>query len=262
MKKYNYIQKAYYSVLQPIKILEFISDNTTKAILFIALFSFIISMPYAFTLASQFNSGIDEAKNVISSEDFPDFNLVNGKLNILSDKPYIYTIEDKVVKIIIDSSSTFTFNDLAGYAIGYLITPNNIVNSRLGQTPVTLNYSEITDSPIDKASLIKFLDSFKPVFSGIIIVGYLLMAIMTTFIKSMLSYLIVSFTKATSKILLLPAQSYKLALYSMAGPLLFVEIIRFLNISSAYHLAIFVFVNGLIINRIFIYIKKIMAPSH
>lgn len=259
MKKQNFFKKIYSSITTLSFYTSIIHERFIRSFIYLIIFTLLLSLPYSIYIGNyaykQTNSVIERMKG----EDFPSFHLEDGQLIIEGNTPFVYSMEDdKLLKIIIDNSNTYTFNDLAGYYLGYLITPKSIIQSQLGTTPQTISYSDFFIDEFNKDDLLVYIKNYQPLFAIFFAASSVVFTLIGTLFKSLLSYFLVSFFKNIYRIPLSGVQSYKIAIYSMTTPLIVLEALKFANvIPPTLFFGVFMFINAVYIGKILNYFSRL-----
>jgi len=135
MNKPNFFKKIVMSITTLSFYTTIIHERFIKTFIYLFIFSTLLSIPYSAYFGHYIYEQTSNVSHVMESEAFPDFYLKEGQLVIEGNTPFVFADEEKLIKVIIDDSDTYSFNDLAGYYWGYLITPKSIILSQLGTTP-------------------------------------------------------------------------------------------------------------------------------
>ncbi|PKM50152.1 MAG: hypothetical protein CVV02_12885 [Firmicutes bacterium HGW-Firmicutes-7] len=256
MRKINFFSKIYLSMTSKSFYVTIIHEHFFKSFLYLLLLSFLLASPFSIYSGFKTYDKTTHLIEFISSEQVPSFNFQEGKLEILDNEPFIYADENKFLKIIIDNSDTYTFNDLAGYYMGYLITEESLISSQLGTTPKSTNYEDFFIRNLSKPELIELLQLYQPLIG----IGYgslaLFLAITSIGFKSLLSYFTVSFFKNLLRIPLSFSQCYKIAIYAMTTSIVVIEFLNITNlVPSQFFFGIYFFINVLYIGNIIKYLS-------
>lgn len=258
MNKPNFFKKIVMSITTLSFYTTIIHERFIKTFIYLFIFSTLLSIPYSAYFGHYIYQQTSNVSHVMESGEFPDFYLKDGQLVIEGDTPFVFADEEKLIKVIIDDSDTYSFNDLAGYYWGYLITPKSIILSQLGTTPRSMAYNRFLGDGFNKKDLlveIKAIQPFLAVFSSAFT---MIVFVITTFLKSLLSYFLVSFFRNVYGITLSKSQSYKIAVYSMTAPLIIIEALRLSQVvPTTFFFGIFMFVNAVYIGKILYYFKNL-----
>lgn len=252
MKKMNFISKIYRSMTSIAFYVTIIHEHFVKSFLYLVLLSLILALPYSIYSGISTYDKTTNGIEIINSEQFPAFKFENGKLELYNDEPYLFSIdENQFLKVIIDRSNTYTFNDLAGYYIGYLITEDNIIYSQVGTTPRSISYNSLLIQSLTKAELVDLIKLYQPITAIGFGILTLFFALLSALFKSLFSYFMVSFFKNIFRIPLSFSQSYKIAIYSMTTSIVVIELLNIIKlVPSQYFFGIFCFINALYIGNI------------
>ncbi|PKM93348.1 MAG: hypothetical protein CVU84_16145 [Firmicutes bacterium HGW-Firmicutes-1] len=258
MKKPRFFSKIYLSMTSSAFYVTIIHEHLFKSFLYLVLLSILLSTPYSIYSGLLSYDKTSDTIEFINSENFPSFKLQDKKLEIYDDEPFVFSIEDKSIRVIIDKTNSYSYNDLAGYYMGYLFTPNNIVYSQLGTTPRSIGYDIFMVQHLDNNELVEIIQSYQTIFA----IGYgclaLLIALISVLLKSLFSYFLVSFFKNLLRVPLSFSQSYKIAIYSMTTSIVIMEVLKAINfIPSQLFFGIFFFINSVYIGNILKYFSNL-----
>lgn len=251
MKKPHFFKKIILSMNSKAFYNTILHEHFMKSLLFLILFSLLISLPF-----SIYKSTLTGNKIVAIAAAFPDFSLQNGEFKLLSGEPFVYN-DQKELLIIADTTSTHSFNDLVGYELGYLFGAKSVILSQAGLPPQTIKYADIpffsaTSSDLDLLVLMKpFLIIMSTFFT-------LLLALIFNLFISLFSSSMAFFIKNGLGLPISFSQAYKVAIYSMTAPLVFVELLNFIPSIVIRNLSfgIFVFINLIHLVQILSYMKN------
>lgn len=259
MNKQNFFKKIYLSITTLSFYTTIIHERFIKTFIYLLLLTILISIPYSAYLGNYIYKQATEATHLLESDEFPNFYLKEGELVIESNTPFIFAEEEgKLLKIIIDNSNTYSFNDLAGYYLGYLITPKSIIQSQLGTTPRSINYEDMFFDGFNKKDLLTEIKMLQPFLSVLSSIFTMFFFIFTSFFKSLLSYFLVSFFKNIYGIPLSKSQSYKIAVYAITAGSILIEALRFTQIvPPTFFFGIFMFINSVYIGKVLYYFNQL-----
>lgn len=260
MKNNNFFSKIYLSTTSTSFYTSIIHERLIQSFLYLIILIILISIPYSIYSGINYKTISNHVVDIINTEDFPSFYLHEGKLEIHGDKPFVYSDDKtKSLKLIIDNTGSYTFNDLAGYYVGFLITPDNMIYSQAGMMPQSMKYNELLEFTLSREDLSDLVKTIQPWFSYGIGIFTIVFAILSALIKSLFSYLMVNFFKKSLNITLSSAQTFKIAIYSMTAPLIIINILQFMPsfIPSNFYFGIFVLINLIYIIKILKYFNNL-----
>lgn len=222
VKKPNFYIKVWKSITDPKFYSYFISESLGKAFGYFLLFSLLVGLISGTIIANKTKSYINEAIDFTSSDKMHEFHISNGELYVDIDEPYIY--EDERFIFIIDMNEQYTYNDLAGYETGYLLTPKIIYMSQVGTQPLPLNLEDFKDLYFDNESLVNFLEYSKKILVVPIIItiliGLLFMNLITSFFSSIIALIFNSIFETR----LTYSQLYNISIYALTLPTIVIVI--------------------------------------
>lgn len=251
MKKPHFFKKILLSMSSKPFYKTILHEHFMKSILYLLLFSLIISLPFSIYSSLKTSNLI-----TLISTDFPTFSLSKGELKLENNEPFIYKDSDKMI-FIVDTSGTYGLNDLAGYEKGLLMTSKSIIIPQLGFKPQIIKYSEFPYLTFSTTDL-DLLVLLQPLF---VFVSVLILVFLTLFInafKSLFCCSIAFFIKNSFGLPLTFTQTYKVAIYCMTLPLVFVEILKFIPspLASNISFGFFILVNVITLVQIFNHMKN------
>lgn len=259
MKKHNFFKKIYLSISKLSFYTNVIHEKLYKSIFYLVILTILISIPYSVFFGNYIYKETTDILTLMESKTFPNFYLENNELIIEGETPFVISDEEqKTFKIIIDNTSTYSFNDLAGYYWGYLITPKNIIQSQLGSTPKTVTYDKVLLEGFSKDILLLELKTLQPLLAIFSSVFTIVFFIISNFFKSLMAYFIVLFFRNIYRVPLSNVQAYKIAVYSMTAGLILLEGLRFVQlVPPSFFFGIFMMINSVYVGKILFYFNKL-----
>lgn len=259
--KIHFLKRIIWSITKKEFYYDIIQESLGKSFKYLILLTLFISLPYSVLGGIQSTYVIDDMITTIRSDEFPHFSLKNGQLDIRDNEPRVYKSDDALI-VIVDKTDAYTLNDLAGYSIGYLITPDQVILSQAGTKPLSIRYDTLLKNMmIDNESLVRTLGKIKPyilIFITLIIfVGSLLLTLFSSLILSIVTYLL----NTLYQIHLSYSQSYRVGNYSLTLPLILIQICNFTAfIPHIISFMLFFIVSGLYMFWSMHYLKKQKFP--
>ncbi len=206
------------------------SEKLSKAFIYIFLIIGIVGSVSGLIQGILSNNQLKEAITVAKSDSFPDFSFSNGRFSIDRDDPIVYDFDDYYV-FIVDPTNTKTINDLAGYEAGYLLQPESIYISTIGNSPVRYDLSLLTGLDFNKMNLIAYMETLSSFLVPLVILFSIIFIIIGTMFKSLFLFLLGIMMRSMNQIITLTnAGIYKMVLYSMTIGILLTEIIALILI--------------------------------
>lgn len=224
------------------------AESMGKSFLYLILLSLLTGIILSVVITSRINTSINKTINFMESDNMPDISVTDGTLNIDIEKPLIVT-QDKDFIFIIDMSSEYTLNELAGYTLGYLVTPERIIISRAGSPPMPLEFKNFGDFDINKESVIELIHRFKGLVLGILcfltIAGTILFNLFLSLLLSIVGTIINSIMHTD----LSYGELYRIGIYSLTLPAIITLLLNVftMGISLGYKSLIHVAISTLII---------------
>lgn len=251
MKKPRFFKKIILSMNSKEFYMTIIHEHFMKSFLYLVLFCLLISLPFSIYASIKTSNKI-----TLIAKDFPAFTIQNGELKLENNEPYIYTDSDKMI-LIVDTSDTYTFNDLAGYEAGYLMTKSSVIIPQKGFSPQIIKYSDFPFLSLSKIDLNLFV-LMQPLMVVISILFNLFGALILALLKSLFISSVSYFIKNGFGLSLKFSQTYKIAIYSMTAPLVFVEILHFIPTALATNISfsLFAFISIVNLVQVFRYMKN------
>lgn len=200
-------------------------ESTGKAIGYLVLLSVVLGIIYAGVLANKTNESINQTITFLESDDAPAIDIQNGRLHVEMDEPYVYR-QDKDLIFILDMEDMYDLNDLAGYDVGYLITPERIVIFQAGSPPIPFDFSTVEDMHIDKYKVIEFLHSMKGLLFGTLFVVIIIGTLLLKFLESLFASIIGLIMNAIMKTPFTFNELYKIGIYALTLPSLIIVLIN------------------------------------
>ncbi len=200
------------------------SEKLSKAFIYIFLIIGIVGSVSGLIQGILSNNQLKEAITVAKSDSFPDFSFSNGRFSIDRDDPIVYDFDDYYV-FIVDPTNTKTINDLAGYEAGYLLQPESIYISTIGNSPVRYDLSLLTGLDFNKMDLIAYMETLSSFLVPLVILFSIIFIIIGTMFKSLFLFLLGIMMRSMNQIITLTNVGiYKMVLYSMTIGILLTEI--------------------------------------
>lgn len=250
MNKYNFFKKIYLSFSSISFYQDIIHERMSKTIGYLVLLILILSLPFSIMSGIEVNNELQDIIAFMKTDDFPAFELRDEKLDIHISEPFIYTFDQqKTLKVIVDNTGTYTFNDLAGYQYGYLITPDSVIQTQLGYKPQIINFSMFPGLSLNNEIVIKLAEGTKTMIPIVTSILMILFSIFYGFLRSILSFFLVLIMKNSRRLPIKGSQAYRIGIYTMTVPLMLTTIIQFIPtiIPSSFSFGIFMIIDALII---------------
>lgn len=237
-----------------------IKEHFMISFVYLMVISFLFSLIPATAFSIQVSSVISIISDLIHDPNCPDFTIEGSQLIIDGQKPFIYSDEiNQKYKIILDPTGTSSFNELAGYENGFLLTGSKIINygknTPLSALPTSFfsMYNGIT-----KDYFLKNLNSYNPILFTVLFCIVIFLGMIYSLFLSLIASSISFFTRTVTGINISYSQNYKITMYAMTLPLFFSSVLFAFSYEFAqmYHFMIFIVVYGIISGSIMTYIQK------
>lgn len=215
-------------------------EKLGKSFGYLILFALIIGITFGIVVSVKTSHSIDSTIEFLQSDDIPEITVRNGILNIDMDEPLVLNDNHDFI-FIVDMTDRYTLNDLAGYSIGYLITPERIIINQAGSPPMPLEFKDLRDFNIDKHSVIEILNSFKGLAIGFIIFIIILGTILLKLFDSLILSIIGIISNSILKTNLNYNELYKIGIYALTLPSLIMLLINSLGFTLAFGLKILIY---------------------
>ncbi|MCT4599251.1 MAG: DUF1189 domain-containing protein [Vallitalea sp.] len=218
----------------------FRNEKLGKSFGYLLLLALALGIIFSGIVTLKTNKSIDDSLTFFESEDFPDIMIANGVLDIDIEEPLVLKQDGDII-FIVDMTNTYTLNDLAGYSIGYLITPERVIINQAGSPPIPFEFKNLQDFQIDKYTAVDFLNKTKSVFIGFIIFTI----IVGTILLKLLESLIVSIIALIANSILNKNMSYndlyKISIYALTLPSIIVLIINSLSLGLSFGILLLIY---------------------
>ncbi|GKX28137.1 hypothetical protein SH1V18_06170 [Vallitalea longa] len=209
------------------------SESLGKSFLYLILLSLIIGVVFSIVIVSKTNDSIDSTIEFLESDDMPNITVSNGILDIDMDKPLIVSQDNEFI-FIVDMTSEYDLNDLVGYSIGYLVTPERIIISQAGSPPMPLEFKALSDFNINKESVLDMIQKFRGIVVGIIIFITIAGTILFNLFASLLLSVMGTISNSILNANLSYSELYKIGIYALTLPAIIILILNCFGIGIAF----------------------------
>lgn len=204
-------------------------QSFSKAFSYILLVTLLTSIVFGLYHGITVNNRLGEWINKVDSPEYPSFTIEEGMLTADISEPIIYEninlkeIGVKDLHLVIDTTGTYTLNNLAGYNTGLLITDKRIILSQAGLSPQSIEFSEI-DFTFSNEDLLDLLYSLKKFIFLIIIPSNILFAYIALLFKSLIASLFGLIIKNVYSVNIRYVDVLKIVFYAFTLPMILAEI--------------------------------------
>lgn len=208
-------------------------ESLGKSFLYLILLSIVIGVIFSIVIVTKTNDSLDSTMEFLESDEMPDISVTNGILHIDMDQPLVVTQDDEFV-FIVDMTNQYNLNDLVGYSIGYLITPERIIISQAGSHPMPLEFKDLRDFNINKESILGIIQKFRGLVIGLIIFFTIAGTILFNLFLSLLMSVMGTICNAILNTTLSYSELYKIGIYSLTLPALLILILNCFGIGIVF----------------------------
>jgi len=136
---------------------ELIQRSTGKAVLYLLLLTFIVTLAYGINIAIYWNNSVDEMTNAFVNG--PQFLLADGVLEVKAPMPYVISNSKDVIKIV-DTSGKTDENILRGHKYGFFIGKDKAVLKLNEVESQTYNYDDLRMAKGDTVTKAMMIEVF------------------------------------------------------------------------------------------------------
>lgn len=216
------------------------NEKLGKSFGYLLLLALSLGIIYSTVVTVKTNRSIDSTIAFFESEEFPEISISNGVLNVDLEEPLVIE-QDHDLIFIVDMTSTYTLNELAGYSIGYLITPQRIIINQAGSPPIPFEFKNFEDFQIDKNTAIDFLNRIRRFFIGIIVFGIIIGTILLKLLESLILSIISLIANSLLNTNMTYHDLYKIGIYAMTLPSIIVVIINSLSLRLSFGMMLLIY---------------------
>lgn len=218
----------------------FRKEKLSKSFGYLLLLSLLLGIIYSSIVTVKVNKSIEDTTNFFQSEEFPEISISNGVLKVDLEEPLVIEQNNDLI-FIVDMTNTYTLNDLAGYSIGYLISPERVIINQAGSPPLPFEFKNLQDFNINQTTAIDFLNKTKNVFIGFIIfsiiVGIILLKLLESLFVSIISLIVNSALNKNISY----NDLYKISIYAITLPSIIIIIINSIPLGLSFGLRLLIF---------------------
>jgi hypothetical protein len=203
-------------------------EKLSRSFGYLILLALFVGVIFSIVVSVKTNNSIDNTIELLQSDDMPNISVSNGILNVDMDEPFILNKDNEFI-FIVDMTDKYTLNDLVGYSMGYLVTPERIIINQAGSPPMPLEFQDLRDINVDKDSVLDILDSYRRHAIGfivfLIIIGTIFLKLFESFIISIIGLVFNSILKKN----LSYNELYKIGIYALTLPSIIILLINSLG---------------------------------
>ncbi|WP_113672232.1 DUF1189 domain-containing protein [Vallitalea guaymasensis] len=200
-------------------------ERLGKSFGYLILLALFIGITLSIVVSVKTNTSIDNTIELLQSDDMPEITVRNGILNIDMNEPLVLTKDHDFI-FIVDMTDKYTLNDLVGYSMGYLVTPERIIINQAGSPPMPLEFKDLRDFNIDKNSVLEILNSFRGLAIGIIVFLIIAGTVLLKLFESLMVSIIGLIANSVLKTNLSYNEVYKIGIYALTLPALIMLLIN------------------------------------
>ncbi|MCT4543459.1 MAG: DUF1189 domain-containing protein [Vallitalea sp.] len=192
-------------------------EKLSKSFGYLIIFSLILGIIFASYISIKTNDSINKTIAFLEEDNIPNITIKNGLLNVDIDEPLILTNQNDFI-FILDMSGEHNLNDLIGYTLGYLVTPERIIINQAGTPSMPIEFKNIRNIDLDKDTIIKYLNGIRNILIIIIFIVILIVVILFKLLESLLVSIIALIINSTSNTNLTYTELYKISIYALTLP--------------------------------------------
>lgn len=254
----GFFQRLFYSITSFSFYKRVIKESSGKAILYLLLLSILLSLFNIIHPMVGFLNGVDVLSKTFE-RNIPDFEFINGELNVAGDMPIIIGKESDQV-VIIDTSGQLDAHALDDYKSGVFISKNYAVNKDNAIKTETIDFTELGPLKFTKQQIAGFLPYLK-YFTILIILAIFAGTIIGKLISSLVVSVIGLIINASVKSTLLYGEIYRAGVYAMTLSSICKLLLRLLSIQIPFFFIIYYAVISLYLIKAFSLIKEDKSNS-
>ncbi|GMQ62289.1 DUF1189 domain-containing protein [Vallitalea maricola] len=207
-------------------------ERLGKSFGYLILLALFIGITLSIVVSVKTNTSIDNTIELLQSDDMPEITVRNGILNIDMNEPLVLTKDHDFI-FIVDMTDKYTLNDLVGYSMGYLVTPERIIINQAGSPPMPLEFKDLRDFNIDKNSVLEILNSFRGLAIGFIVFLIIAGTVLLKLFESLMVSIIGLIANSVLKTNLSYNEVYKIGIYALTLPALIMLLINCFGLAVA-----------------------------
>ena len=206
------------------------SEKMSKAFIYMFLIIFMIGSVSGFIQGLYTYYQLEDIITITKSDSFPDFSFSDGRFTIDRNEPIVYEYENYYM-FIVDPTNTKTINDLAGYDAGYLLQPESLYISTIGNSPKRYDLTLLKGLDFDKNTLISYTESIAPFMIPMVAIFSIIFILISTLFKSLFLYILGIMIRSMNQIPSLSnGKIYKMVLYAMSLGIIVTELLSLILI--------------------------------
>jgi hypothetical protein len=203
---------------------QIVNESFFKAFSYILIISLFLSIIFGIFDGVVLRNEVDKTLTRMESESFPQFSLENNTLTVESNEPIILNKSEKMIAIV-DTTDTYSLNDLAGYDTGFLVTNERIIMSQVGLSPQALEFSQLRkDFKINNTILIQLLEELRKYTFLIVIIFDIFFTYFSLIVKIIFASLFGLIVKTFSRTNMKYSNMLKIIFYSFTLPLILIKL--------------------------------------
>ncbi|MCT4685855.1 DUF1189 domain-containing protein [Vallitalea sp.] len=207
-------------------------ERLGKSFGYLILLALFIGITLSIIVSVKTNTSIDNTIELLQSDDMPEITVSNGILNIDMNEPLVLTKKHDFI-FIVDMTDKYTLNDLVGYSMGYLVTPERIIINQAGSPPMPLEFKDLRDFNIDKKSVLEILTSFRGLAIGFIVFLIIAGTVLLKLFESLMVSIIGLIASSVLKTNLSYNELYKIGIYALTLPAIIMLLINSFGLAVA-----------------------------
>lgn len=203
-----------------------LEDTMRSAFGYLVLLSVLLGLVSGTLMGLQSKSDFRTLAEAIETGRIPYFELENGRLDIDLDAPVVIDQEFQI--FIIDTTGTYSLNDLAGYDIGYLVTPERVIVSSRGSDPRAINFADMATVSFNSRDLTALLAALDAAIVFVVLGFTLIAGLVSLLFSSLIAAALFNIFRILSRIPMTFSQAWKIAMFSYAPAVIWQQASHFI----------------------------------
>ncbi|RRD93034.1 DUF1189 domain-containing protein [Clostridiales bacterium COT073_COT-073] len=242
--KHNFFQRFLASFVSPAFYIQAIREPLAKAIRYALVLSAILSLIGGLYLSLEIKQTFAYMNAFISDPRFPDFVIVDGRLQLTADNDMELKIGgNREFIAIIDSSDDRNYTHLNGHRYGIFVNRDYVAFKKMNSESFVLKFSQLSNFRLLKTSFQKAIGTSEVISYVFTFAFYFLRLLFQYFFKALIVYALLSFTfpvLRAKELNLKSSQIFSVILYAMSFATLASELFNFISISNQWILSLIV----------------------
>ncbi len=203
-----------------------LEDPLRSAFGYLVILSVVFGIITGTLMGLQSHSEFTLLADALDSGEIPYFNLTGGHLEIDIDEPVV--IDQQYQIFIIDTTDSYSLNDLAGYDIGYLVTPERVIVSSRGTDPRAINFSDFESVSFDSRDLSTLLNTLDIAIIFVVLLFTLIAGLISLLFSTFIAAVAFNVIRIIARLPMHFPDIYKIVLFSYAPAVLWQQVTHFI----------------------------------